>query len=248
MPRGACWWVLLALVWPGCAPPSDDTAGVTRPGDEQAQPIVPPGYVLITIDRFEFDRQDRSLVSLALSYQDESLNVSAGPPVPGAPRLAAFAARPGVAAALRADRGTSTRRTAGQSFMLLTPGSHGSLELLTTTRHGYLAHVPHAPDPGGVIERIVDGTAVDVYVDPPEGDIVPVLLEPFFHTAKGASGDGEVIGATALATRLQMPDGVPVVVMTDRATSSVVAEHLLSRRVAERETEVIVVLTARIGR
>ncbi len=247
---------ILCAVWllviPGCDTTPRPAAAPPRGGvlsdlpddffERAAERPVPAGNVRITIDRLEVDHRDREAYAAAIQYRDRTASLRVGGRGP-AHGLRVFGARRGVVAALSAS--TRFGRTTSRQFLLLVPGSTGSLDVVQMRPRPYVVVVPvyRGAVVVSTVEHEVTGSAMHVTVHRADAENVDLELRPYFH---GARDDGD-LRINELSTRVLVPAGQPVVLMADRTSSSSLATQILSHRSESRQSEVIVVVTADVG-
>ena len=212
---------------------------------QAADQSVPPGNVRITIDRFEVDERDVEAYEAAIRYRNDDVSIILDERV-NAHGLKIFAADAGLHVALQVRSSNRMRRNTSRMFLLLVPGSTGSIDILQSQARPYLVVVPVYR--GALVvsqtEHEVTGSSMRVKVHHADPDRVELELVPYFHSAR----DGKAILINELRTRIVVPSGQPTVIMADKSNASSLTKQILSRRSESSRTEVISVITADVGR
>ena len=211
---------------------------------QAANQSVPPGNVRITIDRFEVDERDVEAYEAAVRYRNDNVSIVLDERV-SAHGLKIFAADAGLHAALQVQSSNRLRRSTSRMFLLLVPGSTGSLDILQSKARPYLVVVPVYR--GALVvsqtEHEVTGSSMRVKVHHADPERVELELMPYLRRAR----DGKAILINELRTRIVVPSGQPTVIMADKSDASSLTKQFLSRRSASSRTEVISVITADVG-
>jgi len=212
---------------------------------QAADQAVPPGNVRITIDRFEVDERDVEAYEVAIRYRNDDVSIILDERV-NAHGLKIFAADAGIHAALQVQSSNRMRRNTSRMFLLLVPGSTGSLDILQAQTRPYLVVVPVYR--GALVvsqtEYEVTGSSMRVKVHHADLNRVELELMPYLRSAR----DGKAIFINELRTRIVVPSGQPTVIMADKSNASSLTKQILSRRSESSRTEVISVITADVGR
>lgn len=236
--------------------------------DARAQPL-PTGMVRVTVDRFAIDSRDREAWDLVLratrhytdGVPDGGRETEAGAmrggdshavtssPMPASWRDHGLAWRPGdpsldLAGVLRVAAVSRYRREHQQQFLLLGPGSVGSIASVRQTVGITTIRLP-GPQVVGmihVIELRRTGSGFHVQLHHVAADRVALTLVPYVVT-----DDGRSVSIGALAADLVVEPGRPYVLMGDRTQSESFGRDLLSIRRDRVQTDAVLVLSVEVG-
>jgi len=244
-------WIGLALL-AGCTTTRTTNDRPTVPRDdwptqawEQAgdQPL-PPGVARVTIERYEVDERDSTVIEAVAKYRNPNIRLQAGR-LGGRNGLIVFGAKAGVSVAIRAEAESQYRRSSSSQFLLLNEGTTGSLSMLESQTRAWPVVIPIYRG-AVVVETIAEtitGTGMVVGVQRIGDDTVTVQLQPYFNRRMGR----ERLMIEELATTLTLRPGVPYVIMSNQTHEQSVATALLSRRTMEEHRQVIAILTVDVG-
>ncbi len=236
--------------------------------DARAQPL-PTGMVRVTVDRFAIDSRDREAWDLVLRatrhYTDGvpdggreteagamrggDSNAVTSSPMPASWRDHGLAWRPGdpsldLAGVLRVAAVSRYRREHQQQFLLLAPGSVGSIASVRQTVGITTIRLPGPQVVGTihVIELRRTGSGFHVQLHHVAADRVALTLVPYVVT-----DDGRSVSIGALAADLVVEPGRPYVLMGDRTQSESFGRDLLSIRRDRVQTDAVLVLSVEVG-
>ncbi|MBI1375438.1 MAG: hypothetical protein GC159_22210 [Phycisphaera sp.] len=223
-----------------------------RGGASDVVMSVPPGNVRVNLERVSFDRRERQSLDAMIGYRDRNVDVQVG----GTSRhngLAVYALQGGWRGAISVGGSTRTSRSISSQFILLAPGGTASLEAVTLQPRPWVVVVPTWR--GGVLvsrsQYDVTGSGMAVTVRGVSASGVDVELLPYFHAARttdARGGRGGAIQLDELRTRVIVPPGVPIAVMSDSSATTDTARSWLSYRRDDRVTDTLLVLTVDVPR
>jgi hypothetical protein len=180
-----------------------------------------------------------------IGYRSDHARVKIGGPS-SKHGLRVFAVKDGFHGALSASRSGRTHRSSSQSWLLLVPGATGQLQVTEHRGRPYVVVIPtyRGPAIAAGSRYEVTGSSFRVTVVEVRDGLLTLELTPYFHAARR----GKHIVVNELTTRIVVPENQPVVIMADRSDTSSAATQLLSYRSESVEREIIIAITAQVGR
>lgn len=233
----------------------------------RTQPL-PTGMVRVTVDRFAIDSRDREAWELILrtagherdgeahggavlagAMRSGDIDAVTASPMPASWRDQGLAWRAGdasldLAGVLRVAAVSRYRREHQQQFLLLGPGSVGSIASVSQTVGITMIRLPGPQVVGTihVIELRRTGSGFHVQLHHVAADRVALTLVPYVVTDEGRS-----VSISTLAADLFVEPGRQYVLMGDRAQSESFGRDLLSIRRDRVQTDSVLVLTVEVG-